>query len=151
MEVGEAGDRQANPVPDTPNNVLEQFNLKGRTVVVNGAADGIGYAVAEGMAEAGANVALWYNSNDKAIQKAQDLEKSCKIKAKAYKVEVTDARQVESTIEEVVRDFGRMDVFVANAGAAISKPVLQMSLEEFEKLRSVNCKSIEDRLLYISR
>ena len=50
------------PFPDTPSNVVEQLRMNGKVVVVTGAADGIGYAVAEGMAEAGANVALWYNS-----------------------------------------------------------------------------------------
>lgn len=50
------------PFPNTPTNVLEQFCLDGKVVVVNGAADGIGLAVAQAMAEAGANVALWYNS-----------------------------------------------------------------------------------------
>lgn len=50
------------PFPDTPTNVLEQFLLTDKVVVVTGAADGIGYAVAEAMAEANANVALLYNS-----------------------------------------------------------------------------------------
>lgn len=50
------------PFPNTPTNVMEQFRMKGKTVVVTGAADGIGFAVAEAMAEAGADVALWYNS-----------------------------------------------------------------------------------------
>lgn len=50
------------PFPNTPNNVLEQLRLDGKVVVVTGAAGGIGFAVAEAMAEAGANVALWYNS-----------------------------------------------------------------------------------------
>lgn len=50
------------PFPGTPNNVLEQFQMAGKVVVVTGAADGIGYAVAEAMAEARGHVALWYNS-----------------------------------------------------------------------------------------
>lgn len=50
------------PVPSIPDNVMDQFRLDGQVVVVNGAADGIGLSVAQGMAEAGANVALWYNS-----------------------------------------------------------------------------------------
>lgn len=50
------------PVPEGPTNVLEQFSMKGKVTVVNGASDGIGYAVAEAMAEAGGDVALWYNS-----------------------------------------------------------------------------------------
>lgn len=50
------------PFPDTPSNVLEQFQMKGKVVVVTGAADGLGYAVTQAMSEAGAHVALWYNS-----------------------------------------------------------------------------------------
>ena len=50
------------PFPETPSNVTEQFKMSGKVTVVNGAADGIGLAVAEGIAEAGGHVALWYNS-----------------------------------------------------------------------------------------
>lgn len=50
------------PTPATPTNVVEQFKMSGKVAVVSGAADGIGYAVAEGFAEAGAAVALLYNS-----------------------------------------------------------------------------------------
>ena len=50
------------PVPNTPEGVFDQFKLTNRVAVVSGAADGIGLAVAEAYAEAGANVALWYNS-----------------------------------------------------------------------------------------
>ena len=53
--------RQPRPVPDTPRNVLAQFSMKGKVACVTGASDGIGFAAAEAMAEAGADVALWYN------------------------------------------------------------------------------------------
>lgn len=50
------------PFPNTPTNVLAQMRLSGKVVVITGAADGIGYAVAEAMAEANADIAMWYNS-----------------------------------------------------------------------------------------
>jgi len=53
MSLGEAPHRDPKPVPNTPSNVLEQFNMKGKVVAVNGASDGIGLAVVEAMAEAG--------------------------------------------------------------------------------------------------
>ncbi len=50
------------PFPDIPANVVQQFSMSGKVVVVTGAADGLGYAAAEAMAEAQGNVVFWYNS-----------------------------------------------------------------------------------------
>ncbi|KAL4724623.1 hypothetical protein ACLX1H_008065 [Fusarium chlamydosporum] len=130
------------PFPDTPSNVLKQFDMTGKVVVVTGGADGIGYAVAEAMAEAHAHVVLWYNSNDVAISRAQDLATLHNIKTKAYKVDVAYAEQVQTTIKTVVEDFGKIDVFVANAGMAISKPILDQTLPEYEKQMSVNVNGV---------
>lgn len=143
------------PVPDTPDNVFDQFKMTNRVVIVNGAAEGIGASVAEGMAEAGAHVALWYNSNDAAIKKAEELAQKHGVKTKAYKVNVTDADTVKSTIEEVVKDFGGIDCFVANAGMGNSKGILDTSIEEYRQQVAVNgklkfCYSVHKRLL-ISR
>ncbi|PKY00687.1 NAD(P)-binding protein, partial [Aspergillus campestris IBT 28561] len=135
------------PFPNTPTNVLEQFSLRGKVVVITGAADGIGYAVAEAMAEAGADLAMWYNSNDVAVSKAQSLSQEHNVKATAYKVDVSNPDTVQSKIQEVVNDFGKMDVFIANAGMAISKPLLQQTLEEYRKQMSVNV----DGVLYCAK
>ncbi|OKL59754.1 hypothetical protein UA08_04498 [Talaromyces atroroseus] len=116
------------PFPDTPTNVLEQFKMTGKVAVVTGAADGIG--------------------NDAAVKKAEALAQAHGIKAIAYKVDISDAEQVENTVADVVRDFGRIDVFVANAGEprlyrmAISKPILEQKLEEYHKQISVNVDGV---------
>lgn len=60
--------------------VLPLFSLKGKTAIVSGAGAGIGLAVAQGFAEAGANVAIWYNSNKKAIDRASEIEKTYGVK-----------------------------------------------------------------------
>ncbi|KAL4808292.1 hypothetical protein BDV18DRAFT_98000 [Aspergillus unguis] len=130
------------PFPNTPSNVLDQFKMAGKVIVVTGAADGIGYAVTEAMAEAGGDVALWYNSNDIAISKAESLAQNFGVRAVAYKVDVSDADAVQQTIAQVVKDFGQIDVFVANAGMAISKPILEQTLPEYKKQMSVNVDGI---------
>ena len=142
MKVGEAGQRQPQPVPKIPDNVLSQFGMRGKVVGVNGAADGIGYAVAEAMAEVGADVAMWYNSNSAAVKKAAALAEKFGVKVKAYQVQVTDPKKVEDGIAQIVKDFGKLDVFVANAGIAISKPVLDMSIDEYKSLTSVNLDGV---------
>ncbi|KAL2837560.1 short chain dehydrogenase [Aspergillus pseudoustus] len=130
------------PFPNTASNVVEQLSMAGKVVIVTGAADGIGYAVAEGMAEAGADVAMWYNSNDVAIQKAQELAQMHNIRAVAYKVDISDAQQVQETIANSAQDFGKIDVFVANAGTAISKPLLEQTIDEYRKQMSVNVDGV---------
>jgi hypothetical protein len=64
-----------NTVAPIADRVLPLFSLKGRTAIVSGAGAGIGLAVAHALAEAGANVAIWYNSNKKAIAEAENIEK----------------------------------------------------------------------------
>ncbi|PYH93612.1 NAD(P)-binding protein [Aspergillus ellipticus CBS 707.79] len=135
------------PFPNTPTNVLEQLRLTGKVVVITGAADGIGYAAAEAMAEANAHVALWYNSNDTAVEKSRELASTHGIKATTYKVDVSDPEAVQKAIAEVVKDHGKIDVFVANAGMAISKPILEQTLEEYRKQMAVNV----DGVLYCSK
>ena len=130
------------PVPNISDQVFEQFKLTNKTVVVNGAADGIGLAVAEAVAEAGANVAMWYNSNDAAVGRAKDIAEKWKVKTKTYKVNVSKPEQCQNAIAEVVNDFGGIDVFVANAGMGISKPILEMSLDEYRLLMSVNVDGV---------
>ncbi|KAL4870824.1 hypothetical protein BDV12DRAFT_165301 [Aspergillus spectabilis] len=130
------------PFPNTPANVMDQLSMAGKVVVVTGAADGIGLAVTEAMAEAGANVALWYNSNDAAVSRAEELAKRHNIQTKAYKVDVSNYDQVEATISKVAQEFGKIDVFIANAGMAISKPILEQTIEEYRKQMSVNVDGV---------
>ena len=139
MTIEEAGvHREPRPAPSIPDNVLQQFSMKGKVVAITGASDGIGFAVAEAMAEAGGDVALWYNSNDAAISKGAQLAEKHGIRAKAYQVEVSDPAKVQEAVTQVVEDFGKLDVFVANAGMAISKPITETTVEEYRKQMSVN-------------
>lgn len=64
--------------------VLPLFSLKGRTAIVSGAGAGIGLAVARALAEAGADVALWYNSNEKALVRAKEIEQTFGVQCASY-------------------------------------------------------------------
>lgn len=66
--------------------ILPLFSLKGKTAIISGAGAGIGLAVAQGLAEAGANVAIWYNSNKKALQRAEDIEKQYGVKCRKLRL-----------------------------------------------------------------
>ncbi|RAO68789.1 uncharacterized protein BHQ10_004801 [Talaromyces amestolkiae] len=111
-----------NSVPPVHNSLFSLFSLKGKTAIVTGGGAGIGLAVAQGLAEAGANIALFYNTNDKAPERAAEIEKQYGVKAKAYQADLRDQKKAEATINEAVKDFnGRLDVFIANAGIPWTK------------------------------
>lgn len=72
--------REDNTVPPKEEKVLPLFNLKHKTAIVSGAGAGIGLAVAQGFAEAGADVAIWYHGNKEAINKAKEIEETYGVK-----------------------------------------------------------------------
>lgn len=130
--------RQPKPVPDTPANVFDQLSMKGKLVAITGGSDGIGLSVAEAIAEAGGDLALLYNTNSNAIQHAERLVNLHKIRAKAFQCEISNGKSVQETILSIVDTFGKLDVFIANAGMSISKPVLEQTEEEFRRQIDVN-------------
>ncbi|KAF3990597.1 hypothetical protein FT663_01672 [Candidozyma haemuli var. vulneris] len=103
--------------PKVASNVLDLFSLKGKVASVTGSSGGIGWAVAEGFAQAGADVALWYNSH-KIDDKAEHLAKTYGVKVKTYQCNISDHADVEKVIYQIEEDFGGLDIFVANAGVA---------------------------------
>ncbi|KAF8339990.1 uncharacterized protein EI90DRAFT_3038726 [Cantharellus anzutake] len=133
---------QPKPTPQIPDSVLQSFSLKGKVAVITGGGTGIGYQVARAYAEAGADVALFYNSSSKAIDLAKGLEKEFGVKSKAYKVPVTDSKIVTESIEQVEKDFGRLDIFVANAGTGGGGPVTEMTDEQWHRVIDVNYNSV---------
>lgn len=138
LEEANSTPRLPKPFPNIPSNVLQQFSMSNKVTAITGASAGIGWAVAEAIAEAGGHVALLYNSNPEAIAKGLKLAELHHVQVKAYQLEVSDPKRVEETIDEIVRDFGRLDVFVANAGMAISKPLTETSVEEYRRQMEVN-------------
>jgi len=135
MKGGSFSHNNTVPPADT-GRVLPLFSLKGKTAIVSGAGAGIGLAVAHALAEAGANVAIWYNSNKKAIEEAEKIEKEYGVKCKAYQVNVTEYEPVEKAIDEIVKEFnGRLDIFVANSGIPWTQgPALDGELSHYHKV-----------------
>jgi sorbose reductase len=115
----------------------ELFSLKGKVVVVTGAsgATGIGTEAARGCAEFGADVAITYSSRKEGGERnAKELEEKYGVKAKPYKCNVGDYADVEKLVQDVIRDFGKIDVFIANAGRTASSGILDGSVQDWEEV-----------------
>ena len=127
------------PLPkpaDAP--VLKLFSLAGKVVLVTGGARGLGLALVQGYAEAGASVALTYSSSKGAEESARKIAADTNVTVKAYRCNVQDRASVFATVEQVRADFGRLDVVVANAGVNTHVDALDTSEEVLNSTMGVN-------------
>jgi NAD(P)-dependent dehydrogenase (short-subunit alcohol dehydrogenase family) len=118
--------------------VLDQFSLEGRTAIVTGATKGLGLAMAEGLAEAGAQVAVVSRHGDEAATVATRLTSATGQKCRGYACDVTDPGQADALVKHVLADFGQIDVLVNNAGINIRGAIDQLGVDEFERVQAVN-------------
>ncbi|KAG9671868.1 oxidoreductase, partial [Aureobasidium melanogenum] len=118
--------------------VLSQFSLKGKVAAVTGGARGIGLEVVRGLAEAGASVALIYTTSISAPDTAAKIAKETGSQVSAYKADVTNKKDITDTINQIAKDFGKLDVCVANAGIASQVPGLEYSEDQWRDIMSVN-------------
>jgi sorbose reductase len=128
---------------DVKTPVLSQFSLSGKTTVVTGGAKGIGLAIARGLAEAGANVAIIYATATDADEKASSIAADTGMKVKAYKSDVRKRDVIASTLSQIVEDFGgQLDVVVANSGVCANIPSLEYTEETWQANNSVNLDGV---------
>ena len=129
--------------PKTGKSIQDLFSLKGKVASITGSSGGIGWAVAEAYAQAGADVAIWYNSKP-AEEKAAYLEKTYGVKAKAYKCNVSSYEDVEKTILDIEKTFGGLDIFVANAGVpwTSGKSVDAEGIDDWHKIIDLDLSAV---------
>ena len=126
-----------------PTLVLDSFRLDGKAAIVTGASRGIGRAIALGLAEAGADVAILY---EKAHTQAESLlaEVQALGRARSYvqQVDVGSSADVAAMAAEAERRFGRVDILVNNAGIAHNAPAEDMTEAEWERMIRINLTSV---------
>jgi len=122
---------------------MEKMNLlQGKVVLVTGASRGIGRAIAREMAMQGARVAFTYLSS---VEQGQALETELaglSTTAKGYRSDASDFAQAEQLVNDVLADFGALDVLVNNAGITQDGLLMRMSEEQWDRVIQVNLKSV---------
>ena len=118
--------------------------LEGKVAIITGAARGIGEAIALKFAEHGAHVAFTFIS-DGSRGRAEALETKLKalgVNAKAYQSNAADFAACESLVNEVMKEFGKIDICVNNAGISKDNLLLRMTPEQWDEVMNVNLKSV---------
>lgn len=116
--------------------------LVGKTAIITGGSRGIGKGIALEFAKQGANVAFTYSSSVEAAKALEAELQSFGVKAKGYQSDASSFTQSEQFVDEVLKDFGAIDVLINNAGITKDNLLLRMSEEDFDKVIEVNLKSI---------
>ncbi len=115
--------------------------LNGKTALITGASRGIGAAIAKAMAEAGADVAVVFNSgSEKAEAVCSEIKEKYGVKAFYYQCNVADSAQCAELVKKVTTDLGGVDILVNNAGITKDNLLLSMSEEDFDAVINTNLK-----------
>ncbi|MEU3781144.1 SDR family oxidoreductase [Streptomyces sp900129855] len=130
-------------VPDVSSKSLAQLvSLSGRRAVVTGASQGLGRAIAERLAEAGADVLVADIRDELATAVAEDLSSRGQGRALAAHLDVTDPDSVVAAADLAVRELGGIDIWVNNAGIFPSVSALEMSGKAFDDVFAVNTRGV---------
>ena len=116
--------------------------LKGKNVIITGGSRGIGKGIAEKFAQNGANIAFTnIEMSDESIELSKNLEK-LGVKAKVYVSNAADFEAAQKLADDVINDFGSIDVLVNNAGITKDNLLMRMSESDFETVMKVNMNSV---------
>jgi 2-deoxy-D-gluconate 3-dehydrogenase len=116
------------------------FDLTGKVAIVTGGNGGIGLGMARGLADAGATIVIVGRNQPKSAAATEEIKKTGG-KAIAIEADVTDRNAVKDVIAGTVREFGRLDILINNAGINIRKPPQDLAAEEWDSVISTNLTS----------
>jgi 2-deoxy-D-gluconate 3-dehydrogenase len=120
---------------------LKRFDLTGRTAVVFGGGGGLGEAMCLGLAEAGADVIPTSRSEERISKTVKKIEAFGR-KSLIFSIDACEEKQVQKFVAEVVNQFGKIDILINAVGINKRKPLIELSLEEWERIIKSNLTSM---------
>lgn len=117
---------------------IKQFRLDGKIAIITGGSKGLGLAMAEGLASAGAAVALVSRNADEAAAAAEQVAKEYGVRAIGIGADVTDNDAVKRMVDRTVGQLGRIDILINNAGINIRGPIDELTYDQFKQVQEIN-------------
>ncbi len=119
--------------------MFEMFSLKGKKAFVSGASRGLGHEIALTMAEAGADVALAARTVPALEETAETIRKMGR-ESLVCPMDISKIDDIEKAVHGVAKAFGRIDILINNAGIAAESPVIEMTVETWDRVMNVNLR-----------
>lgn len=116
--------------------------LQGRTAIVTGASKGVGYAIAEALARAGANVVICSRTPDEVTAAAQRLDEAGSGTVVGQPCDMQSAEEVAGLVTGAVERFGGLDILINNAGVGIFAPVEEMTPQQWRQVLGTNLDGV---------
>ena len=121
---------------------IKQFDLTDRVAIVTGGSKGLGKAMAAGLASAGAKTVLVSRNQSEAEAAAAEINADHGQESIGVEADVTEQDRIESLVQSVIDQFGRIDILINSAGINIRGPIDELSLEEFRQVQQINVDGI---------
>jgi NAD(P)-dependent dehydrogenase (short-subunit alcohol dehydrogenase family) len=118
----------------------ERFSLKGKKAMVTGASKGIGLAICQVMADAGADIVVTARDGD-GLKEAKEAIEAKGRKALMVEADLASERETRGAAEVALKAFGTIDILVNNAGVALVAPLLEASVEDWDKTMAINLRA----------
>ena len=106
---------------------IKLFDLTNKTAIVTGGSKGLGLAMAEGLASAGANLVIISRNEKEGKAAAEKIIKEYKTKAIAISATVTSEEEIQKAVATTIKEFGSIDILINNAGINIRGPIDELS------------------------
>lgn len=117
---------------------IKLFDMTDRVAIVTGGSKGLGKAMAEGLASAGANVVLVSRNGEEAGAAAEEIRTDYGTQAVGLAADVTSEEDVKAIVEKTLSQFGKVDVLINSAGINIRGSIEELTLEEFKQVQDTN-------------
>jgi gluconate 5-dehydrogenase len=122
--------------------LFDLFKLNGKVALVTGGGRGIGKFIAEGLAEAGADLILTSRKMKNLEAAAQSISREFGVKALPIACDMAKAEEIEAMLRTAIAQFPRIDILVNNAGATWGAPTLDFPLEKWDQLFNINVRGV---------